>query len=80
MEEGTLNKEERARKGERNLNKRIRARKRRKEFRKEEREREGKRGRKKDKTCRQGGCSISQTWTTKHEPLPQPTGSKFGLT
>ena len=43
MEEGTVNKEERARKRERNLNKRIRARKRRKEFRKEERERGEKR-------------------------------------
>ena len=43
-------------------------------------EREGKRGRKKDKTCRQGGCRISQKWTTKHQLLPQPTGPKFGLT
>lgn len=43
MEEGTVNKEERARERERNLNKRIRARKRRKEFRKEERERGEKR-------------------------------------
>ena len=43
MEEGTVNKEERARKRERYLNKRIRTRKRRKEFRKEERERGEKR-------------------------------------
>lgn len=80
MEEGTVNKEERARKRERNLNKRIRARKRREEFReKREEERQNLQARRVQHFTvdHQSG---PPKWTTKHEPLPQPTGPKFGLT
>ena len=49
----------------------------------EERGIQGKEGGRKTKLAGKEGAAFHSgppKWTTKHEPLPQPTGPKFGLT